>query len=114
MTASPRSGRPSDISVESKRRIFIAGPMSHYPEFNFPAFNEVADRCRALGWHVENPADNGVTEGYRWEDYLRDSLTQLVTCQYIYMLPGWQDSNGAQLELYVAKALGLTVMMEIR
>lgn len=40
------------------KRIYIAGPMSGLPEFNYPAFNRAAAVLRAQGHHVENPAEN--------------------------------------------------------
>ena len=39
-------------------RIYIAGPMSGLPDLNSPAFNAMAERLRAHGHHVENPAEN--------------------------------------------------------
>ena len=39
-------------------RIYIAGPMSGLPDFNYPAFNQAEQRLLALGYEVENPATN--------------------------------------------------------
>lgn len=97
---------------QAVKTVYLAGKMSGVPEWNFPAFNAKAEHLRELGWHVENPADNGLTEGYRWQDYMREALAQLVKCDYIYLLAGWETSRGAQLELHVAKQLGMTVMLE--
>ena len=36
------------------KRIYIAGPMTGLPDFNYPAFNAAAARMRALGFEVEN------------------------------------------------------------
>ena len=38
-------------------RIYVAGPMTGHPELNFPAFHAAATELRALGHHVENPAE---------------------------------------------------------
>ncbi|MCY1527250.1 hypothetical protein D9M68_623110 [compost metagenome] len=40
------------------KRIYLAGPMTGLPEFNYPAFHAEAARLRALGYQVENPAEN--------------------------------------------------------
>lgn len=42
------------------KRIYLAGPMTGLPEFNYPAFHAEAARLRGLGYQVENPADHGV------------------------------------------------------
>lgn len=87
--------------------VYIAGPMTGYEEYNFPAFNAVADNLRAQGYTVYNPADHGLIEGAGWADYLRFDLGNLVKCEAIFFLPGWSHSNGAQLEYDVAKRLGM-------
>ena len=38
------------------KRIYVAGPMSGLPAFNFPAFHEAAADLRACGFDVVNPA----------------------------------------------------------
>jgi hypothetical protein len=92
-------------------RIYIAGPMTGYPELNFPAFHAAADRFRRAGWEVANPAENfgGRTDLAR-ESYLRADLTLLARCDAIAMLPGWQSSRGAQMEYLLARALGMAVL----
>lgn len=103
--------QPSGFTTAAQRRarIYVAGPMTGLPEFNFPAFNAAAIELRTQGWHVENPADHGVIEGAEWADYLAYDLTRLGTCGAIYLLPGWEKSKGAVLELQIAHQLGLEV-----
>ena len=91
-------------------RIYLAGPMSGLPEFNYPAFNAEAARLRALGYHVENPAENPAPEGGSWLSYMRLAIAQLVTCDAIALLDGWAASRGASVEHNLAKAMGLPVL----
>jgi nucleoside 2-deoxyribosyltransferase len=90
-------------------RIYLAGPMTGLPDFNYPAFNAEAARLRALGYHVENPSEN--PDQPSWAHYMRQALAQLVTCDTIAVLPGWRDSRGARLEVTVANALGMPVVI---
>lgn len=92
------------------KRIYIAGPMTGLPDYNFPAFNEVAARLRAAGHRVENPAENGAPEGERYVDYLRRALAQLLLCEEVRVLPGWQRSRGASLEVRIAQTLEMPVI----
>ena len=64
------------------RRIYVAGPMTGLPELNYPAFNAAADRLRARGWHVENPAESPaphVDAQCEWSAYMRMGVSQLMT-----------------------------------
>ncbi len=106
--ASDQVARIVHLRADREKRIYIAGPMTGLPEFNFPAFNAKAVELRAEGWHVENPAEHGHVKGARWADYLRWDISRIVTCGAIYLLPDWETSKGAQLEVYIGKALGLT------
>lgn len=90
-------------------KIYVSGPMTDYPEFNFPAFQEAAARLRAAGFEVEDPSEKGVIEGWSWEDYLRYDLHKVLECQGVATLPGWENSKGAKLEVYVAEQLGIIV-----
>ncbi|MFI5447748.1 DUF4406 domain-containing protein [Polaromonas sp. UC242_47] len=92
------------------KRIYIAGPMTGLPEFNYPAFNAEAGRLRALGYHVENPADNPVPPCKSWAGYMRMAIAQLATCDCVALLPGWETSKGASVEHRLAHDLALRVV----
>lgn len=95
-----------------KPRIYLAGPMTGLPEFNFPAFHAMAFRLRALGHEVENPAENKEPPCGSWKGYMRMAIAQLVQCDAIHMLPGWELSKGASLEHHIACSLGLEVIYQ--
>jgi hypothetical protein len=88
-------------------RLYLSGPMSGIPELNFPAFNAAAAQLRVDGYEVINPAEITTDHGARWEDCLRLDIAQLVTCEAIALLPGWENSRGARLEEHIASELGM-------
>lgn len=90
-------------------KVYIAGPMSGLPDFNYPAFFKAAERLRAAGYEVENPAENKPEGTASWQAYMRMSLVQISRVDGIALLPGWQESKGASLEVHIAEALGLTL-----
>jgi hypothetical protein len=75
-------------------RVYIAGPMTGLPDYNFPAFNQAAEAWRAFGWDVLNPAESfdGRTD-LPYREYVEHDLDLLETCDAIAMLPGWDGSN---------------------
>jgi hypothetical protein len=109
-------------------RIYLAGPMRGYPNFNFPAFDFAAEKLRAEGHEVFSPAERD-REAYGPEVennptgdeskappgctindcLLADTAWICQHAQAIALLPGWEKSTGANAELALAKALGLTM-----
>lgn len=88
-----------------KPRLYLAGAMSGLPEMNYPAFFAEAERLRAIGYLVENPADNPVQDS--WQGYMRVAIAQLVKCDAVALLPGWENSRGARIENDLAISLGI-------
>jgi hypothetical protein len=92
------------------KRVYLSGPMSGIADHNFPAFNEQAAKLRAAGYEVINPAELNPDPAMTWEECLRVDIRELCTCDAIALMPGWERSKGANLELHIAHRLGLEVM----
>ena len=90
-------------------RGYLSGPMSGIPDNNFPAFNEAAAALRALGFTIVNPAEICVANPDSWHACLRADIKELCDCNFIVLMPGWQGSTGAHLELHLAHRLGLDI-----
>ena len=88
-------------------RIYLAGPMTGRPNFNWDTFNAEAIRLRALGYEVENPAEGHETQSKTWLYYMRKAITQMLTCDQVAMLPGWHNSRGASIEVHLAMRIGI-------
>lgn len=91
-------------------RLYIAGPMSDLPDSNYPAFHAAAAKLRALGYEVENPAENPEPACKSWLGYMRLAIPQVARCDAIVMLPGWAQSRGAKVEHQLAVGLGLPIL----
>ena len=90
-------------------KIYIAGPMTGLPGFNYAAFNEAEVKLRDSGHEVANPASNPAPEGGEWRDYMRQAVRQLVGCDAVAVLPDWHTSRGANIEVRLAVDLDLPV-----
>lgn len=106
------------------KKIYIAGPMRGYPQFNFPAFMRAEEELKELGWEVVNPArldvqldlfdpvaygDNPIPP-MPFSHYIRRDLKALTECDAIALLPGWHGSVGARVEYLAAAAMNLTAL----
>lgn len=93
------------------RTLYLAGPMSGLPQFNYPAFGHAAVTLRGLGYAVLNPADNPLPPcGGTWQGWMRAAITQLVQADAVAFLPGWELSAGATLERDLAHRLAMPCM----
>lgn len=87
-------------------RLYIAGPMSGYPDLNFRAFFDAEEALRSIGVESLNPARNECTG---WKPCMRAALRQIADADDMAMLPGWEQSRGARIE----HRLGLDLDMEV-
>lgn len=113
-------------------KIYVASPMRSIPEFNFPAFHRASAHLRSQGHTVFNPAErdiehhgvdiskgniNGCEElaarehGFNLREALKDDLEFIcLHADAVAVLPGWENSKGAQAEVATARALGLAII----
>lgn len=92
-------------------KIYIAGPMTGVPEFNFPAFADAAEALRHAGYKAVSPHEGVHNRDLTkpWDYYMREDIKLLMNCEGVALLPGWGKSKGARLENYIAKKLGMQV-----
>ena len=102
---------------------YIAGPMTGIAEFNFPAFDQAADRLDVLGYEYISPADMDRDDGFdatvctgfeqltdkQRQRFARNDIGALLKVDAVVLLPGWEGSTGAQNEVRIAKMLGLPI-----
>jgi hypothetical protein len=104
------------------RRVYLAGPMRGYPDFNLPAFLEGARLLRLAGYEVFSPAEHNLSRGLdttmagqqaevERKFPLRESLAIDLdwicrNADGVVVLPGWEASAGACAEVAAAKAIG--------
>lgn len=104
-------------------KIYIAGPMNGYEKFNFPAFDEAAERLRAEGHEVFNPADHDREIGFDPDgpaptpeelgEMFAWDLECVRDCHAIIALEGWRQSKGANVEIRLAEILGKTIVLDV-
>lgn len=117
-----------------KTAIYIAGPMTGYENFNFPAFDHAEKYLRSMGYEdIGNPARwDRETYGNKIQENTRGDVTKAVidtgfdlrktlnkdlswlctTATDIFMMMGWENSKGARAEHATAVALGLGVQYQ--
>ena len=104
MSITDQSALPAAVP----QRLYLAGPMSGYAQHNFPLFNRIAAQLREQGFEVFNPAENfdGDVRKPR-AFYMKMDIPALIESQAVVVLPGWRESRGANLEVWLALDMGM-------
>ncbi len=92
--------------------IYISGPMSGYPGFNYPAFEAAQQELGKDTCISPHNIHHGETD-LSYEGYMKRDIQALLMCDEIVMLPGWESSRGAKLERSIAEVLGYKVFESI-
>lgn len=105
-------------------RIYIAGPITTDKEHYKEHFSVAEDYWKTKGYEVINPALNeydeeasaaGHTDKWTpeaWLFYIKRDMDLVASCDAIYLLKGWEQSPGANVELITAKKFGLEIIYE--
>lgn len=104
--------------------LYLSGPMRGYDLYNYPAFEKATAILREAGYTVYTPHEadetldlpgfdpnvpGSFTEAHR-HTAMRADIEAILAADGVAVLPGWEESEGATLEVSVAKAIGLPVM----
>ena len=97
-------------------KVYISGPISGaiaYPQ----SFEKASEYLRDLGYDIVDPTTidppSEDTKGTTWDYYMREGIKRLMDCDRIYMLEGWENSEGARLEQMIALQLRMSCVYEV-
>lgn len=100
--------------------VYLSGPMTGIENFNREAFDYAAGVLRKQGYTVIVPGESEEYEEWetailaigkkKREFYLSRDIDYIQeTADVVVVLPGWQESEGAKLEVLVAQQIGVPV-----
>lgn len=102
------------------KTVFISGPMTGKPGYNFKAFDEWERRINEAGGGAVNPArisrqykaEKILEHGEEFKEMVERQLAELYGCDTILLLDGWEKSSGVRAELKAALEGGLEIVLE--
>ena len=92
----------------TKTKIYISGPITGMPDGNAKAFDEAEGFLTSLGHKAINPRYLN-QPGESWHDCMKRDLSVMLACDELAVLPGWENSKGAALEVEIAHRLLMPV-----
>jgi hypothetical protein len=96
------------------KTIYISGQISGLLyEVALVSFDKAEKYLKSIGYAVVNPMTHlSFNETWSWFDYMGEDIKLLGKCQSIYMIKGWENSDGACIEHEIAKRKKLTIIYE--
>ncbi len=111
-------------------KLYLAGPMTGLPQFNFPLFDEMTTKLRNAGFDVVSPheSDTPEVQAAAWASDAGDpadlpetgagadpletaikNVEDIAECDGIALLPKWHKSSGTRHEIETAHRWGKDV-----
>lgn len=94
-------------------KVYISGAITGTTDY-MERFDKAQKYLESKGFSVVNPAlvNSNLPKDTSYREYMLMSFLMLSMCDHIYMLAGYEKSNGARAELSKAYELGLRVLYE--
>jgi len=93
-------------------KIYISGKITGIEAEARVNFAVAENIVKTLGHAPVNPFKIKHKKDALWADFMKKDIRTLVQCDAIWMLPDWQASKGARLELQIAYKLGLKLFFQ--
>lgn len=114
------------IFEKQLKKVYISGPITGIQDSNKPAFEKAEQKLKSLNFEVVNPhklfSEEEILEVERkvntfewtsdqaWAHFMKRDIEALVKCEFVAVLPYWETSRGANVELAIAKAVKMPIV----
>lgn len=102
------------FNKRKETRIYISGAITNDPNYKAHFFWANNDLLSDGYQSIINPAlvNSMLPKDFTHEEYMKVCIAMLECCDAIYMLDGWENSKGANIEYQYAKDNGLDICYE--
>ena len=98
--------------IIKKERIYISGPVTGLDPYYVKGLFTIAEnKLKNEGLRPVSPI-RYIAIDREWRQAMGIALSLLISCEGIYMLPGWEKSEGATCELFYALITGKDIYFE--
>lgn len=95
---------------ERAKRVYISGRISGLPlDEAKKKFQHYEDFIRSIGLTPINPMHNGLPDTASWMQHMHEDIDLVASAGAILFIPDWTKSDGANVEYFVARHLGLEI-----
>lgn len=108
------------------KKVYISGPISGITNGNREQFAQYTEKFKNLNFEPVNPhtihsdefvndlntklENKEITELEYWVAFMKPDIAKMMDCDIIAVLPKWETSKGANIEVYIAKSLFMPII----
>ena len=101
------------IKTMSKQKVYISGAITgHHMEDVEARFERAKKMLEKVNCEPVSPLENGLPPNATWEAHMARDLEMLSECDAIFMLEGWEQSRGCQIEIRTAIEQRISIIFE--
>jgi hypothetical protein len=94
-------------------KVYISGKISgESPNHVRDKFDKAEQYINGMGFTAISPLKNGLPEQAPWIEHMKRDISFLFEADAIYMLEDYKKSNGALIELEIAKGRQILIMFQ--
>lgn len=95
------------------KKIYISGPITGTDDYSERFYN-AHEKLVEAGYKVVNPAmvNASLPENTTHEEYMKMSITMMSLCDAIYLMRGYENSEGCAIEFSEAIKRHMTIIFE--
>ena len=94
-------------------KIYICGPISGQREESKKHFTDVEKQLIKKGYDVVNPHNIPHKDVDDWDQCMKEDIPEMLKCDMVFLLSGWWQSRGAQIEVNLVDFLHIKKTKEI-
>lgn len=91
-------------------KVFLSGAISDRLDTYKEHFDEAEKRFKQIWVEVYNPSVIDIKTP--WEIAMKETISQMETCEFMYVLKNWENSKGVKIEIEQAKKLNMPIFYE--
>lgn len=95
-------------------KTYITGPIYNIDGDNRNAFHRAEKQIGEQGYKIITPftAIRNTPSWSEWKDIMKERIKNLMDCERLYVLKGWQRSVSAVIEIVLASVFGIRVVFK--
>lgn len=111
------------------RKVYLSGPITGMPNNNIQEFKKYEEKFKNLNFEVINPhnlfssdevellekslEEKKITFEEYHSHFMRRDIAQMMDCDFIAVLDGWEKSKGANIEVYIARNINMPIVSAV-